>query len=196
MHAAMMGDMSRSTSPADHARFDGKRPVADAPGHGYGLPQTRQGEGMGAVVICNRRRSALVVVPLVTKDRNIGCVGRRYGLRSANRMPHLSEIVLPKGSGANARNTGMCVEYGALPSGSEDRVPDFGRSSALSSGTPHTKLSLTDAMHKVNAGDRDRRIAKLLEPLHRSDTLLDTAMVLLNQVIEILRRPQLGLRRQ
>jgi hypothetical protein len=35
MHAAMMGDMSRSTSPADHARFDGKRPVADAPGRGY-----------------------------------------------------------------------------------------------------------------------------------------------------------------
>ena len=100
------------------------------------------------------------------------------------------------GSGANARNAGMCVEYGALPSGSEDRVPDFGRSSALSSETPHTKLSLTDAMHKLNAGDRDRRIAKLLEPLHRSDTLLDTAMVLLNQVIEILRRPQLGLRRQ
>ena len=60
------------------------------------------------------------------------------------------------GSGANARNAGMCVEYGALPSGSEDRVPDFGRSSALSSETPHTKLSLTDAMHKLNAGDRDR----------------------------------------
>jgi hypothetical protein len=27
--------MSRSTSHADHARFDGKRPVADAPGRGY-----------------------------------------------------------------------------------------------------------------------------------------------------------------
>jgi hypothetical protein len=39
-------------------------------------------------------------------------------------------------------------------------------------------------------------IAELLEPQHRSDTLLDAAMVLLNQIIEIFRRPQLGLRRQ
>ena len=117
------------------------------------------------------------------------------GALVCRRAAHLTGR-LSQGSGANAGNGGMCVEYGALPSGSEDRVPDFGRSSALSSKTSHTKLLLTDAMHKLNAGDGDRRIAKLLESLHRSYTLLDAAMVLLNQVIEISRRSQLGRRRQ
>ena len=51
-------------------------------------------------------------------------------------------------------------------------------------------------MHQLNAGDHDRRVAELLEPQHHSHTLLDAAVVLLNQVIEMLRRPQLGLRRQ
>jgi hypothetical protein len=33
------------------------------------------------------------------------------------------------------------------------------------------ELSLTDAVHQLNAGDRDRRVAELLEPQHHSDTL-------------------------
>jgi hypothetical protein len=42
-------------------------------------------------------------------------------------------------------------------------------------------------VHQFNAGDRDRRVAELLEPQHDRNALLDAAMVLFNQVIEVLR---------
>jgi hypothetical protein len=51
-------------------------------------------------------------------------------------------------------------------------------------------------LHQFNTGDRDCCIAKPLEAQHRGNALLDVAMVLLNQVIEVVRRPQPGLRRQ
>jgi hypothetical protein len=56
------------------------------------------------------------------------------------------------------RHSGIRVGCGALPSGSEYRVPDCGRSCALNSGTPHAELSFTDAVHQFNAGDCDHRI--------------------------------------
>ena len=79
----------------------------------------------------------------------------------------------------------VCAE---LPSGFQYRIPDCGRSSALNSKTPQAELSLTDAVHQFDAGDRDHRVAELLEPQHYSNALLDAAVVLLNQVIEVFRR--------
>jgi hypothetical protein len=45
-------------------------------------------------------------------------------------------------------------------------------------------------MHEFDASDRDRRSAKPLEPEHRAQTELDVSVILLNQIIEILGRPQ------
>jgi len=39
-------------------------------------------------------------------------------------------------------------------------------------------------VHQFNPSDRNRRIAKPPETQYRSDTLLDTVMVLFDQVIE------------
>jgi len=88
-----------------------------------------------------------------------------------------------RGCGANVRHADMCVAFAVLPSGSEYRVPDSGRSFALSTKTAQVELSLTDGVHQLNAGDRNRGVAELLEPQHHSDTLLDAAVVMLNQVI-------------
>jgi hypothetical protein len=57
------------------------------------------------------------------------------------------------------------------------------------------ELSLADAVHQLNASDRDRRVAELLEPEHHSDALLDTTAVPLNQVTGIFRRLQFRLSR-
>jgi hypothetical protein len=75
---------------------------------------------------------------------------------------------------------GRARMWAALPSGSEYCVPDAGRSSALNTETPQGELSLTDAVHQFNTGDRDHCIAELLEPQHHSNPLLDAAMVLFN----------------
>ena len=83
------------------------------------------------------------------------------------------------------RHADMRVGCGALPSGSEYRVPDCGRSSAVNTETPQARLSLTDAVHQFNAGDRDSCVAKQLEPQHHSNAQLDAAVVLLDQIIEV-----------
>jgi hypothetical protein len=70
------------------------------------------------------------------------------------------------------RHAGKRVGCEALPSGSEIRVPNCGRSSPLNSETPQAELPLTDTVHQFNA-DRDRRVVELLEPQHGSDTVLD-----------------------
>src|SRR6267142_1976694 len=59
-----------------------------------------------------------------------------------------------------------------------------------------SKLSLPDAMQQLDAGDRDRRIPEPLEAEHHSDALLHAPMVLLNQVVQVLRRAQLRVRGQ
>src|ERR1700722_662068 len=50
------------------------------------------------------------------------------------------------GCGANVRHADMCVAFAVLPSGSEYRVPDSGRSFALSTKTAQVELSLTDGV--------------------------------------------------
>jgi hypothetical protein len=46
-------------------------------------------------------------------------------------------------------------------------------------------------MGELDAGDRDGRVRKRLEPGHRGAASLDGAMVLLDEVVEILVRPDL-----
>ena len=77
----------------------------------------------------------------------------------------------------------------------KDRVPDCRRSTALNAQTRQTELSLADAMHQLDAGDRDRRISESLEAWNHSNALLHAPMVLLNQVVQLLRRAQLRVRR-
>jgi hypothetical protein len=40
-------------------------------------------------------------------------------------------------------------------------------------------------MHEFDPGDRDRRLAKSLEPEHRTQTKLDGSVVLFNEVIQV-----------
>ena len=62
---------------------------------------------------------------------------------------------------------------------------------AMSTQMSRAELSFADAVHQFNTDDRDHCVAKLLEPhQHHCDALLDASMVLLNQVIEVFRRPQ------
>ena len=45
---------------------------------------------------------------------------------------------------------------------------------------------LMDAMSEFNARDRNHRIGKRLEDLHRSTSPLDRSMILLNDVVQVL----------
>jgi len=59
-----------------------------------------------------------------------------------------------------------------------------------------SELSLPNAVQQLDAGDRDRRICSPLEAEHHRDALLHAPMVLLDQVIQVFRRAQLGVRGQ
>ena len=68
----------------------------------------------------------------------------------------------------------------------------FSRPPATPTATPERELSLTNAVSELDAGDRDRSIRKRLEPCHRCAPPLDRAVVLLDEIIEILVRADLG----
>ena len=61
----------------------------------------------------------------------------------------------------------------------------------MNTETSQAELPLADAVHQLDAGDRDRHIVEPLETKHHSDALLDAPMVLLNQVVQVFRRAQL-----
>jgi hypothetical protein len=82
------------------------------------------------------------------------------------------------------------------PSCLEHCIPHCGRSSTSNAETSQPELSLADAVHQFDAGDRDRCVMELFEAKHHRDALLDTPMVLLNQVIQVFRRALLRVRRQ
>jgi len=58
------------------------------------------------------------------------------------------------------------------------------------------ELSFADAVHQLDASDRRRSIAELLEAEHHGDALLDVSVVLLDEVVEVFRRAQLRVGRQ
>lgn len=53
-------------------------------------------------------------------------------------------------------------------SGGQHRVPDLGCSSILCAKLPEFELAFSNPMHKLDAGDRNRRALKSLEPKHRT----------------------------
>jgi nucleotide-binding universal stress UspA family protein len=63
----------------------------------------------------------------------------------------VTRAILEQDSGANVPHADKHVGFAALPSGSEYRVPDPGRSSALNTRRAQVELSLADAVHQLNA---------------------------------------------
>jgi hypothetical protein len=62
----------------------------------------------------------------------------------------------------------------------EHGIPHCRRKSTLDTQTPQSELSLSDAMHQFDAGDRNRRGREALEAQHRGDSLFHAPMVLLD----------------
>ena len=58
------------------------------------------------------------------------------------------------------------------------------RKSTLDTQTSQSELSLADAMHQFDTGDRNRRGREALEAQHRGDLLFHAPMVLLDQIIQ------------
>src|ERR1039457_3971765 len=65
------------------------------------------------------------------------------------------------------------------------------RPAAASTDTSKRELSLPNAMCQLNSGNGDGRIRERFEPSHRCATPLDRAVVLLDQVVEVLVRAHL-----
>jgi len=65
------------------------------------------------------------------------------------------------------------------------------RPAAASTATSKRELSLANAMCQLNSGNGDGRIRERFEPSHRCATPLDRAVVLLDQVVEVLVRAHL-----
>ena len=68
----------------------------------------------------------------------------------------------------------------AMGSSSKHRVPNLRRGFASRSEFAQCELTFPDPMHELDAGDRDRRTPKSLEPEHRAQTKLDGSVVLFN----------------
>jgi hypothetical protein len=62
----------------------------------------------------------------------------------------------------------------------------FSRPPATPTATSERELSLSNAVSELVTGDRDRNIRKRLEPCHRCLSPSDRAVVLLDEIIEIL----------
>src|SRR5450759_4650741 len=65
------------------------------------------------------------------------------------------------------------------------------RPATTPTATAKRKLPLPNPMGQLDAGNRDGRIRERLEPGHRRAPTLDGAMVLLDEVVQILVRPNL-----
>jgi hypothetical protein len=52
-----------------------------------------------------------------------------------------------------------------------------------------SELSIANAMHQLDTGNHDDGVSKVLETQPHSDPLLHTSVVLLDQVVQVLRRP-------
>ena len=76
-------------------------------------------------------------------------------------------------------------------SSAEHRVPDLGRGAALSAQAAERELVISNSKPELNTSDRDCRILEDLEAEHRAGARLHASMVLLDHVVQVLRRPQL-----
>jgi hypothetical protein len=63
----------------------------------------------------------------------------------------------------------------------------------LNAKLPESELALSDPMHEFDAGDRRRGPSKVLEAEHRTEPQLDRSVILLDQIVDVLGRPDLAL---
>lgn len=70
-------------------------------------------------------------------------------------------------------------------------MPDGGRSSIFETELRENELTFSNAIDQLSASERDRGVPEPFEAEHDIGPELDAAMVLLDQVVEILRRPDL-----
>src|SRR6266851_8487275 len=121
------------------------------------------------------RREARAVVRQLEPRRNLAILKRyrRGGVgaqpqtvpRAGNRQPARAcrNEVECRGLWCKWPSRANASFYAVQTSSPKHRVPDCRRNSALNAQTPQSELSLADAMHQLDAGDRDRRIPEPLE---------------------------------
>ena len=80
----------------------------------------------------------------------------------------------------------MCPTLSAL-SRRQHCIPDGGRTSSLETQPAEIELSLVDPVQQLDPGNCDRCGLKPLKSQHWTDAQLYTAVVLLDQVIQIFR---------
>ena len=67
------------------------------------------------------------------------------------------------------------------------RIPDGRRTSTIEAQPAEVELSLPDPAQQFNTGNCDRCGPESLKPEHRTDACLHTAVILLDEVVQILR---------
>jgi hypothetical protein len=80
--------------------------------------------------------------------------------------------------------------FAATSASGKDCPPNGGRSGIFEAQVREIELSFANAMCQFDARDRDGRVPETLEAEHRVDPGLDVAMILLDQVVQLLRGSQ------
>src|ERR1035438_6457581 len=80
----------------------------------------------------------------------------------------------------------------AAPNISNSRIPDCRCSLVLETETPQDELSFTNTAEQFDAGDGRGRTIKVLEAEHRTCSGFNPPVILLDQIVQVFRRSQLG----
>jgi hypothetical protein len=78
----------------------------------------------------------------------------------------------------------------------QDNIPDGRRSGIFEAGNGEVKLPLANAVHQLDTGNRGRGAPEPFEAEHHVRSGLDVSMVLLDQIVQVLRGPDLRVLRQ
>src|SRR5271155_5320986 len=97
------------------------------------------------------------------------------------------------GSGANVGGRAKQRPGSHRGSCSKNGFPNLGTGFVLNAKLPESELALSDPMHEFDAGDRRRGSSKVLEAEHRTEPQLDRSVILLDQIVDVLGRPDLAL---
>lgn len=98
--------------------------------------------------------------------------------------------------GANSRHGRDGSNRKDILSSRQDSTPDGGRSGIFEAKLREIELTFSNTMHQLNASERDRGVPEQFEAEHDIGPGLDVAMILLDQVVEIFRAPDLRVLRQ
>src|SRR5271166_1690284 len=96
------------------------------------------------------------------------------------------------GCGANCRWTRGEALTAACLSCCKHSIPNGRRASVFEAQAPEVELALMDPAQQLDAADGDRRGPEPLETEHRTKPQLDPTVILLDQVVQVFRRAQLG----